>query len=289
LNGLSKSVIQGEAGNSEPDLTSKGVRIMDNLNGCAAIVTGSATGMGAATAVRLAERGCNVIINYTKSEREARETVITCEDKGVEALLCRADVSEEDDCRRMVTEAVDRWGRIDILVNNAATTKFCDQHDLEGLHKDDFLQIFSVNVVGPYQMIRFVVPHMKKTGRGTIVNVASDAGITGIGSSTAYAASKGALITMTLSLARVLGPEIRVNAVCPGLTQTRWNKLGLGEERYEGLKSFCEDASPLHLVPTPEDIADVILYLIEGARVITGETLILDGGKHLNQIPLSRR
>jgi len=219
-----------------------------------------------------------VVINYTKSERETRETVTSCEDKGVLALLCRADVCEEDDCRRTVAEALDMRGRIHIRVNNAATTKFCDQHDLEGLHKDDFLQIFSVNVVGPYQMVRFVVPHMKKAGSGAIVNVASYSGITGIGSSTAYAASKGALITMTLSLARVLGPEIRVNAVCPGLTQTRWNKLGLGEERYEALKSFCEDSSPLHLIPTPEDVADVILYLIEGARSITGETLIVDGG-----------
>lgn len=262
---------------------------MDNLQGNAAIITGSGTGVGAATAVKLAERGCNVVINYTKSETEAKEVAATCKALGVETLLCQADVAKDEECRGMVAETFEKWGRVDALVNNAATTKFCDQRDLEGLDKEDFLHIFSVNVVGPYQMIRAVAPHMKRAGRGAIVNVGSNSALTGIGSSTAYAASKGALVTMTLSLARVLGPEIRVNAVCPGLIQTRWNREGLGEERYEAVKRSYEDQAPLGVTATPENIANAIIYFIASAEIVTGETLLLDGGYHLNQTPLTRR
>jgi 3-oxoacyl-[acyl-carrier protein] reductase len=262
---------------------------MDPLEGKTAIVTGSATGIGAATARKLAENGCNVVVNYTKSEKEARETLAACEGCGVETVLCRADVSADEDCRRMVDEAIKKWGKIDALVNNAGTSKFVDHLDLEGLDKEDFLRIYSVNVIGPYQMVRAVTPHMKDAGRGAIVNVASTAAITAIGSSIAYAASKGALVTMTLSLARNLGPEIRVNAVCPGFVQGRWLKGGLGMERYEATKAYLEDQSPLGVTATPETVADAILYFIAGAGITTGETLILDGGFHLNQVPLMRR
>jgi 3-oxoacyl-[acyl-carrier protein] reductase len=262
---------------------------MESLNGKTAIVTGSATGIGAATAQKLAENGCNVVVNYTKSESEARETVAACEACGVETILCRADVSADDDCRRMVEEAITKWGKIDALVNNAGTSKFVEHTDLEGLSKEDFLRIYSVNVVGPYQMVRAVAPHMKKAGRGSIVNVASIAAITGIGSSIAYAASKGALVTMTLSLARNLGPEIRVNAVCPGFVQSRWLQGLLGMERYEATRAYLEDQSPLGVTATPETVADAIIYFIAGAGITTGETLILDGGFHLNQAPLMRR
>jgi 3-oxoacyl-[acyl-carrier protein] reductase len=262
---------------------------MESLNGKVAIVTGSATGIGAATAQKLAESGCNVVVNYTKSEKEARKTVAACKACGVETILCRADVSADEDCRRMVDEAITAWGKIDALVNNAGTSKFVDHKDLEGLDKEDFLRIYSVNVVGPYQMVRAVTPHMKNAGRGAIVNVASTAAITAIGSSIAYAASKGALVTMTLSLARNLGPEIRVNAVCPGFVQSRWLKGGLGMERYEATKAYLEDQSPLGVTATPDTVADAILYFIAGAGITTGETLILDGGFHLNQVPLMRR
>jgi 3-oxoacyl-[acyl-carrier protein] reductase len=189
----------------------------------------------------------------------------------------------------MVAGALEKWGRIDALVNNAGISKFCEHHKLEGLDKEDFLRIYSVNVVGPYQMIRAVAPHMKKAGRGAIVNVASTAAITGIGSSIAYAASKGALVTMTLSLARALGPEIRLNAVCPGFTQSRWLKEGWGEEWYKTTKDYLEQQSPLGVTATPETVADAIIYFIAGAGIITGETLILDGGFHLNRVPLVRR
>jgi 3-oxoacyl-[acyl-carrier protein] reductase len=262
---------------------------MESIKDKVAIVTGSATGIGAATACKLAEGGCHVVINYTRSEKEAKETVSACQKHGVETILCKADVSEDADCRRMVDEAINKWGRIDALVNNAGTSKFVDHNDLEGLGREDFVRIFGVNVIGPYQMVRAVKPHMKKAGRGAIVNVASTAALNGIGSSIAYAASKGALVTMTLSLARNLGPEIRVNAVCPGFVQGRWLKGGLGDEMYEATRNFLEQSSPLGVTATPETVADAILYFIAGAGITTGETLIVDGGFHLNHVPLMRR
>jgi len=262
---------------------------MDKLKGSVAIITGSATGVGAATALLLAEKGCHVVINYSKSEKEAKETAAACEEKGSEVLLCQADVSKDDDCRRMTEAAMEKWSRIDALVNNAGTTKFCNHHNLDGLTHEDFTRIYGVNVIGPYQMTRAIAPHMKKTGNGAIVNVASTAALTGIGSSIAYAASKGALVTMTLSLARVLGPEIRVNAVCPGFIQSRWLMEGHGKENYEMIKKYVEDGSPLGATATPEIVAEAILYFISGASITTGEILIIDGGFHLSQVPLARR
>ncbi len=246
-----------------------------------AIVTGSSRGLGAATVKMLAGRGYNVVINYSKSEEEARKVRKDCEALGAGTLLCRADVAEDADCRRMVDEAVSKWGRIDALVNNAATTKFNAHGNLEGLSKEDFLHIYGINVVGPYQMIRAVAPHMKKTGRGAVVNIASLAGVKAIGSSVAYCASKAALINMTVALARVLGPEIRVNAICPGFIQGEWLKAGMGEEKYHKLKEQLEDKLPLRRTSTPEIIAETIRYFIEDAVLTTGETLLLDGGHHL--------
>ena len=246
-----------------------------------AIITGSSRGVGAATARLLAEKHYHVVINYSKSEKGAREVQAACETLGAETLLCKADVAEDADCRRMADEALAKWGRIDVLVNNAGTTKFCAHDHLEGLSKDDFLNIYSTNLVGPYQMIRAAVPHMKRVGRGDIVNVASIAGITGVGSCVAYCASKGALITMTKSLARVLGPEIRINAVCPGFIQGEWLQTGMGLENYEKTKHFLEKALPLEMTATPEMIASTIRFFIEDAVLVTGETLLLDGGNHL--------
>ena len=158
-----------------------------------------------------------VVVNYTKSETEAQETASACRELGVETLVCRADVSVDEDCRRMASEAVAKWSRIDGLVNNAGQSVFASSADLEALSAEDFLRIYSVNVVGAYQMTRAVAPHLKTQGRGAIVNVSSISSLTGAGSSIAYAASKGALNTLTLSLARALAPEIRVNAVLPAL------------------------------------------------------------------------
>lgn len=250
-----------------------------------AIVTGSATGVGAAAAIMLAEQGCNVVINYTKSEAEAQETAETCRAEGADVLVCQGDVSNDAACRAMVDAAVERWGRVDFLINNAARTKFVPYSRMEDLSGDDFLDIYKVNVVGSYQMIRAVTPHMKKQGAGAIVNTSSIGGVTGIASSMAYASSKAALNMMTKSLALSLGPEIRVNAIAPGAIQTRWLRGGLGDEQYENLLEMAAEAAPLKLVPTAEQIAESLVWFCLGASVVTGEVLLVDAGVHCGQLP----
>ncbi len=260
-----------------------------DIKGGVTIVTGSATGVGAACAKMLAARGCNVVINFTRSEAEARETEAECRAAGVETLLCQADVANDADCRRMAAGAIEKWGRIDGLINNAGTTQFVDHANLAGLTADDFHRIYAVNVIGPFQMTRAVASHMKAAGRGAIVNISSIAGVMGVGSSIAYTASKGALNTMTLSLARALGPEIRVNTVCPGFIQGRWLRAGLGDQVYEAARSAQERTTPLRKAGTPEDMAQAAVWFIEGADLITGEFLIVDAGAHLGGAPLVAR
>jgi 3-oxoacyl-[acyl-carrier protein] reductase len=247
-----------------------------------AIVTGSATGIGAAVALKLAERGARVVINCTKSLKDAEETLGLAKDKGAEAILAQGDVASDDDCRRIAKQAIDRWGRIDILVNNAGTTKFADHADLDALNADDFLAIYKVNVVGAFQMIRACAPQLKASGFGRVVNVSSIAGIMGVGSSVAYASSKGALNTMTFALARALAPEIRVNAVCPGFIGTRWFSERFGPETYARIVEHNKQSTPLHRAGAPEDVAEAVAFFCgEGARHITGETLLSDAGHHL--------
>jgi 3-oxoacyl-[acyl-carrier protein] reductase len=260
-----------------------------DIRGGVTIVTGSATGVGAAAAQLLASKGCNVVINYTKSEAEAKATQAACEKLGVETLLCQADVSNDDDCRRMVAQAYEKWGRIDALINNAGTTQFVNHANLDGLNAEDFQRIYAVNVIGPFQMTRAVTPHMKAAGRGAIVNVSSIAGVMGVGSSIAYTASKGALNTMTLSLARALGPEIRVNTICPGFIQGRWLRAGMGDAAYEAGVAQQERSTPLHRAGTPEEMAQAAVWFVEGADLITGEILIVDAGAHLGAAPLIAR
>ena len=250
-----------------------------------AIVTGSATGVGAATAVLLAEKGCNVVINYTRSKEEAMATAQLVEQHNVECFVFQADVSNDDECKSMVEAAIKKWGKIDYLVNNAGKTKFNPFENLEGLSSEDFLDIYSVNVVGPYQMIKAVVPYMKQQGGGAIVNDSSLAGINGVGSSIAYVTSKAALNIMTKSLAHVLGPEIRINTVAPGPIQTRWLKGGMGDEAYSALIEQAENELPLKQVATAEDVAETLVWFLEGAKLITGEVLIVDSGAHLGSLP----
>jgi len=248
-----------------------------------AIVTGSATGAGAGIAIGFAEKGYNVTINYTRSLKEAEETKAICENLGVETLLCQADVSVDEDCRRMADDTMEKWGRIDALVNNAGRTKFVAHHDLEGLSAQDFHDIYAVNTIGPFQMSRAVASYMREAGKGAIVMISSVAGTNGIGSSIAYVGSKGALNSMTKALARTLGPEIRVNSICPGFIETRWLLQGYGKEKYEAYKQQLLKTTPLKNVCKPEDIAEAAVWFADGANMITGEIVILDGGMHLGQ------
>jgi 3-oxoacyl-[acyl-carrier protein] reductase len=246
-----------------------------------AIVTGSATGIGAAVAQRLAASGVRIVINYSKSKIEAEATAAACKRAGGEALLYQCDVSSDGDCRAMVAATAERWGRVDYLVNSAGTTKHVDHKNLDGLTAEDFQRIYSVNVIGAFQMARAAAPHMKKTGNAAIVNVSSTAGLRGTGSSIAYAASKAALNNVTVSLARVLAPEIRVNVVCPGFVKTRWMKEGIGEEKFTARIASWEALSPLKMSSTPDDVAQTITWFLTDATHLTGECLRLDDGTHL--------
>lgn len=261
-----------------------------DLKGKVAIVTGSATGIGASTALGLARRGAHVVVNYSKSETEARATYEAAKAAAGEALLVQGDVSRDEDCKRLAASAMEAWGRIDILVNNAGTTKFASHHDLDALSAADFTNIYSVNVVGPYQMIRAAAPALRAHGEGAIVNISSVAGVSGVGSSIAYAASKGALNTMTLSFARSLAPEIRVNAVCPGYVATRWFSDRFGQEQFEHLNKTYGDAAPLKRVADADEAAKTVLFFCgPESRHITGEFMMTDGGMHLSIMPGIRR
>jgi 3-oxoacyl-[acyl-carrier protein] reductase len=253
-----------------------------DLKGKAAIVTGSSSGIGASVALGLAGRGADVLINYSKSADEAEAVAAAARRTGARVALAQGDVSSDADCRRIAGTAEDAFGRIDILVNNAGTTKFAAHRDLDALSAEDFARIYAVNVIGAFQMIRAAAPALRAHGEGAVVNVSSVAGIEGIGSSVAYAASKGAMNTMTLSLARALAPEIRVNAVCPGLVATPWFTERFGADAFERVKDNYKSSAVLARVAEPEDIAAAVIFLAgAGARNITGETLLSDGGLRL--------
>ena len=261
-----------------------------NMKDQVAVVTGSATGLGAAVVLKLAALGVRTVVNYTKSVKEAEETLAQAKALGADAIMAQGDVANDEECRRIAKAAADRWGRIDILVNNAGTTKFADHADLNALNADDFLNIYKVNVVGAFQMIRACEPHLRKNGFGRVVNVSSVAGVLGVGSSVAYASSKGALNTMTKSLARALAPEIRMNAVCPGFIGTRWFSERFGPETYAKIVEHNVQSTPLHRAGTPEDVAEAVVFFCgEGARHITGETLLSDAGHHLAIAGVTRR
>lgn len=245
-----------------------------------ALVTGSATGVGAATARILAGRGWDLVINYSRSQSEAEATQAACRAAGADTLLLRGDVSQEADCRALAAATVERWGRIDALVNNAGMSVFGADAAWDALDMEAFQRIYAVNTVGAFQMARACLPQLK-AAQGCIVNVSSIAGSLGIGSSVPYIASKGALNAVTLHLARTLAPEVRVNAVCPGLITSRWFVDGIGQEGFEKLKATVEKTAPLGRASTPEDVAEAIVWLVDGARTVTGELLLLDGGVHL--------
>ena len=249
--------------------------------GAVVLVTGGSSGIGQAAARQLAHKGCRVAVNYRENERGAAETVTACESTGGEAFAIRGDVTDDSRCRAMADEVEARWGRLDGLVNNAGTTRFHDPFDLDGLTADDFASSYAVNVTGAFQMARAAAPAMRRAGGGAIVNVSSFAAAIGAGSSIAYTASKGAVNTLTLCLARVLAPEIRVNCVAPTLTDTRWNRDGLGDERYETVLAGFVASAPLKQKIVADDVADAIVWLVTGARLVTGEIVPISAGTHL--------
>lgn len=248
------------------------------LEGRAAVVTGGGTGVGRATALALARRGCHVLVNYSRSRNEAEQTAAEVSELGVRGVAVQADIADDTACRRMIDMTVREFGRLDVLVNNAGTTSFIRHSDLEAVKTEDWLRIISVNLLGPFQCARAAKAALVASGDGEIVNVSSVAGLAGTGSSIPYCASKAALNNLTVTLARVFAPTVRVNAVAPGFITGRWLREGLGEAAYEATKQKSEQNVLLHKVCTPEDVAAAILGIITGPGLMTGHVVPLEGG-----------
>lgn len=247
------------------------------LEGRAAIVTGGGTGVGRATAHRLADHGCHVLVNYSRSREGAEETAAECERRGVKAIAVRADVARDEDCRAMVGEAERAFGRLDVLVNNAGTTKFVAHDNLDGLDVADWNEILGVNLVGPFLCTRAARTLLEAGDGGHVVMTSSVAGLIGMGSSIAYCASKAALNNLTVTLARALGPKIKVNAIAPGFIDGAWLKEGFGDA-YEPLKQGMIDRAPLARVATPESVAEGILSIVTGPDMTTGHVIPHEAG-----------
>jgi 3-oxoacyl-[acyl-carrier protein] reductase len=237
-----------------------------------ALVTGSATGIGRAVAVRLAKHGLAVAINYSRSEVEANETLADVKRHGVPAILCRCSVADADGVKAMMQRCREELGGLDVLVNNAGTTRFIDHTNLDGLTDDVWDEILAVNLKGTFYCCREAMPLLQERG-GSIVNVTSVAGLQGLGSSIPYAASKAALNCMTKSLARAFAPRVRVNAVAPGPVLTRW----LADHMDNVAKAL--EVTPLKRAATPEDVADVTVFLALGNSLMTGQVVVVDGGR----------
>ena len=242
-----------------------------------AVITGAARGGGRSTSLALAKLGCNVAINYRSSQEEANRTVSEISDLGVKAMALQGDVKDDEVCRRLMESVYDEFGSIDILVNNAGSTVFIPHDDLEKVEETHWNDIFATNVRAVFQCSRAARPFMVRSGGGEIVNIGSVAGLRGTGSSMPYSASKAAVHMLTVSLARVLGPEIRVNTVAPGLIAGDWLKRGLGAA-YDKIMESAAKSATLGKVSQPDDIAEAVVSLITGSDMVTGQLLVCDGG-----------
>jgi 3-oxoacyl-[acyl-carrier protein] reductase len=247
------------------------------------VITGSSSGIGAASAILFARRGWNVCVNYSRDEASAENVAAACRTHGADVLLQRCDVSDNSQCAQFAAQVRAHFGRCDALINNAGTTKFVDLKNLDGLDAADFQMIYGVNLIGPFQMIRAFTPMLNDAERAAVVNVSSIAPLIGGGSSLAYIASKGALNALSLTLARVLGPKIRVNVVAPGMVDSPWLRNGLGPERFELMLRSYKSASALEALVLPEEVAETIYYLGAVAGKTTGEVHVVDGGRRVGR------
>jgi 3-oxoacyl-[acyl-carrier protein] reductase len=256
------------------------------LAGKAALITGGAVGVGRAIALALARAGCDVAVNYSRSAEEAEATAREARSQGVRAITARADVRSDGDVRAMVRATVEQLGRLDVLVNSAGVTRFIDHGDLDGVGDDDWDFIFDTNVRGTFYCTRAAAPALRSDGGGVVLNISSIAGVYAIGSSVPYCASKAAVNSMTVTLARALAPDIRVNALAPGYVDTRWWQDRPG---YEATKQAAAHAAPLNRVAAGEDVAAAALGLLT-ADMITGQILVVDGGLGIGGgLPRARR
>jgi 3-oxoacyl-[acyl-carrier protein] reductase len=262
---------------------------MDHGDRPVVLVTGGTGDLGSAIAGRFAAGGYRTALSFLGNVDKAERIRDRLHRSGGDVLTVKGDVASDSDCRRIVSEVVSAWGRLDTLVNNAADTKFVPHDDLDGLDASDFQATFGITVIGAYQMVRAAVPYLRQAGRGSVVNISSVSALNGTGSSMAYAASKAALNNLTLALARSLAPEIRVNALCPAFIESSWLAARLGADRYQRAKSTVEAEAPLARVTSPAEVADTAFWLAHHAGYATGEVLRMDGGLHLGAGPLASR
>lgn len=241
-----------------------------NLRGRNALITGGSTGIGKAIAMHLANEGMNIAINYSRSQKEAQETVQAIKSLGVKGEMYQANVAHDFEVRSMCEKVIKDFGGLDVLINNAGTTNYVPLCNLDELLDEYWDQAFNVNVKGAFYTSRACKEELTKS-KGCIVNITSIAGLNGKGSSIAYAASKAAGISLTKSLAHILAPEVRVNSIAPGVVMTRW---------VEGHDDHVEQykQTPLGRIATPEDVAGMTRAIIQGGDFVTGQTVVVDGG-----------
>ena len=240
------------------------------FGGHVVLITGSSSGIGAATARQFAAGGATVVVNSSSSVAAGRALA----DELPDATYVQADIADETACVGMINQVIGTHGRLDVLVNNAGTTEVIPHGDLEAAAPDVWRRIFDVNVIGTWQLTVAAVPHLRASGRGQVVNVSSLAGTRPVGSSIPYACSKSAVSHMTRLLANTLGPDIRVNAVAPGLVDTPWT------EDWTAVRDFVRAQAPMQRSATPDDVAEIILALA-GSTFVTGEIVLIDGGFNL--------
>ena len=247
-----------------------------------AIVTGGGTGIGRAVSIRLAKAGAKaVVVNYSRSEKDAQATAAEIVGLGSDALIHKADVSDETAVRSMIAAAKDRYGRIDVLINNAGTTRFIPHPDLEALTDEVWDEILKVNLKGTFYCCRAAAAELRKNN-GAIVNIASVAGHRGTGSSIVYAVSKAGVLQLTRALAVALAPDVRVNSVSPGLVSTRWLRqfdAGAADSQEKSLSA----TTPLGAIATPDHVAQAVMAFVEN-DILTGQDLVVDGGKNVQYV-----
>ncbi|HLH40594.1 MAG TPA: glucose 1-dehydrogenase [Bryobacteraceae bacterium] len=242
------------------------------LDGKVAVVTGGGTGIGRAISTLFASEGARVVVNYSRSKQEAEDTAAEIQSKGGAAIAVQADISRQPDADALMNAAASRFGRLDYLINNAGWSKRVPHEKFEELTDEIWDRVFAINLRGAFYCVRAAAPLLKKQSGSAIVNIASVAALLGQGSSMAYAASKGGMVTLTKSLARALAPAVRVNAVLPGFVRTRfadWPQSAFDE---------AEKITPLRRLATVEDVAQATLFFAAHALGTTGETLVIDGG-----------
>jgi 3-oxoacyl-[acyl-carrier protein] reductase len=246
-----------------------------DLKGRTALVTGGASGIGLATVRMLAANGCKVAINHLADDPRGPEQVAALTAEGFDVISAPGNVGDAEDGPRMVDQAAADLGRLDYLVNNAGTPgtrTTIKPTELDRLTEELWAAVIEVNLLGVFRCAKAAAPHLKKT-RGAIVSVASIAGINSAGSSMAYGATKAGVISLTKNLARGLGPEVRVNAIAPGAVNSSWTVEWSNEERASSI-----DAAVLKRRCEPEDLAEVMVFLLAGAAMVTGQTIVVDGG-----------